>query len=142
MTLADTARCVVVGQLPRADIQRAVDCPFPAIDTYWGKWGKQPGVIVDMHAEATADKYLMGHYLDGRVTAGSARTRTLTADGRCFPGGTAFILRRRHDRPLCEHPRPQGRTRARAHHKAFVPTPFEIAEDDVRMGGAIVDIGL
>ena len=38
--------------------------------------GKADHVLVDFHAEATSEKVAMGWYLDGRVTASSARTRT------------------------------------------------------------------
>src|ERR1051325_3071312 len=41
---------------------RPVDCPFKAADRVLGEIGARAKVIiVDMHAEATADKYLMGH---------------------------------------------------------------------------------
>ena len=49
-------------------------------------------IVVDMHAEATADKYLMGHHLKGRVSAVlGTHTHVPTADEQILPGGTAFI---------------------------------------------------
>src|SRR5207344_3512906 len=49
---------------------RSVDCPFQAAERVLAELGDRAKVIVvDMHAEATADKYLMGHFLKGRVTA-------------------------------------------------------------------------
>lgn len=49
-------------------------------------------VIVEMHAEATAEKYIMGHYCDGRVTAVvGAHTHVPTADAQILPGGTAYL---------------------------------------------------
>jgi calcineurin-like phosphoesterase len=96
-------------------------------------------VLVDAHAEATADKYLLAHHLKGRVTAVlGTHTHVPTADERVFPEGTAFvcdvgmtgpydgILGRRADRVL-----PTTIT--------FVPAPFDVAAGDVRLGGAIVD---
>ncbi|MBI1361285.1 MAG: metallophosphoesterase [Alphaproteobacteria bacterium] len=48
-------------------------------------------IIVEMHAEATAEKYVMGHFCDGRVTAViGAHTHVPTADGHILVGGTAF----------------------------------------------------
>ena len=45
-----------------------------------------------MHAEATADKYLLAHYLKGRVSAVlGTHTHVPTADEQILPGGTAFI---------------------------------------------------
>lgn len=49
-------------------------------------------VIVEMHAEATAEKYIMGHYCDGRATAViGAHTHVPTADTQILPGGTAYM---------------------------------------------------
>jgi metallophosphoesterase (TIGR00282 family) len=48
-------------------------------------------VIVEMHAEATAEKYIMGHFCDGRATAViGAHTHVPTADFQILPGGTAY----------------------------------------------------
>lgn len=49
-------------------------------------------IIVDFHAEATAEKAAMAHYLDGRVSAVlGTHTHVQTADARIFPQGLAFI---------------------------------------------------
>ncbi len=49
-------------------------------------------VIVDMHAEATAEKVTLGWYLDGKVSAVlGTHTHVQTADERILPGGTAYI---------------------------------------------------
>ena len=59
----------VVSLLGRT-FMRPVDCPFDAVDRVLA--ALDPAVrhiIVDIHAEATADKYLMAHHLKGRVSA-------------------------------------------------------------------------
>lgn len=49
-------------------------------------------IIVDFHAEATAEKAAMGYYLDGLVTAVlGTHTHVQTADETILPGGTAYI---------------------------------------------------
>jgi metallophosphoesterase (TIGR00282 family) len=120
---------------------RAVDCPFRASDRVLASLdGKATCVVVDVHAEATADKYLLGHHLKGRVSAVlGTHTHVPTADEQLLPGGTAFIsdvgmtgpydsiLGRRIDRVL-----PTTIT--------FVPSSFEVATGDPRLGGAIVEI--
>ncbi len=120
---------------------RSVDCPFQAADRVLRELeGKARCVVVDMHAEATADKYLMAHHLKGRVSAVlGTHTHVPTADEQIFPGGTAFIcdvgmtgpydsiLGRRADRVL-------GTS------ITFVPSPFDVATGDPRLGGAVVDI--
>lgn len=119
---------------------RPVDCPFQAADRVLAEIGERTRVILaDMHAEATADKYLMAHHLKGRVSAVlGTHTHVPTADEQLL-GTTAFIsdvgmtgpydsiLGRRVDRVL-------------AHTLDFVPTAFDVATGDPRLSGAIVDI--
>ncbi len=48
--------------------------------------------LVDFHAEATSEKYAMGWFLNGQVTAVyGSHTHVQTADERIFDGGTAYI---------------------------------------------------
>ncbi len=48
--------------------------------------------LVDMHCEATSEKYAMGWFLDGRVSAVvGSHTHVQTADERILSGGTAYI---------------------------------------------------
>lgn len=55
-------------------------------------------VMVDFHAEATAEKVALGLYLDGRATAVlGTHTHVQTADERILPGGLAYIT----DAGLC-----------------------------------------
>ena len=49
-------------------------------------------IIVEMHAEATAEKYIMGHFCDGRVTAVvGAHTHVPTGDAHILANGTAYM---------------------------------------------------
>ena len=69
----------------------ACDCPFRCVDTILQK-ERADLVIVDMHAEATAEKVAMGWYLDGKVSAVlGTHSHIQTADERILPGGTAYI---------------------------------------------------
>jgi metallophosphoesterase (TIGR00282 family) len=53
---------------------------------------KTPLVIIDFHAEATAEKQAMGWFMDGKVSAVlGTHTHVQTADARVLPKGTAFI---------------------------------------------------
>ena len=48
--------------------------------------------LVDMHAEATSEKYAMGWFLDGKVSAVyGSHTHVPTADERILEHGTAYI---------------------------------------------------
>lgn len=120
---------------------RSVDCPFRAADRVLAALaGQTRCIIVDAHAEATADKYLLGHHLKGRVSAVlGTHTHVPTADEQILPGGTAFIsdvgmtgpydsiLGRRIDRVLSTT-------------ITFVPSAFDVASGDPRLAGALVDI--
>ncbi len=70
-----------------------VDNPFAAADAAVERLARECRlIVVDMHAEATAEKIAMGWYLDGRVTAViGTHTHVQTADARVLPGGTAYI---------------------------------------------------
>jgi len=49
-------------------------------------------IIVDFHGEATSEKVVMGHYLDGRISfITGTHTHVPTADARILPGGAAYI---------------------------------------------------
>lgn len=49
-------------------------------------------IILDFHAEATAEKIAMGYYLDGKVTAVfGTHTHVQTADEKILENGTAYI---------------------------------------------------
>ncbi len=48
--------------------------------------------LLDFHAEATSEKYAMGWFLNGKMTAVyGSHTHVQTADERIFDGGTAYI---------------------------------------------------
>ncbi len=49
-------------------------------------------IILDFHAEATAEKIAMGYYLDGRVDiVFGTHTHVQTADAQILENGTAYI---------------------------------------------------
>ena len=65
--------------------------PFEVIDELLSKISSKI-IIVDIHAEATAEKLAFGNYLDGRVTAVlGTHTHVQTADEQILAGGTAYI---------------------------------------------------
>ncbi len=66
--------------------------PFNEIENALKETDGCKTVIVDFHAEATAEKRAMGFCLDGRVTAVlGTHTHVQTADEQILPKGTAYI---------------------------------------------------
>jgi 2',3'-cyclic-nucleotide 2'-phosphodiesterase len=120
---------------------KPVDCPFLASDRILDRIGGDTKVvIVDIHAEATSEKQLLGRYLDGRVSAAlGTHTHVATADEQVLKNGTAYqtdvgmtgphdsILGRRYDRVLSAT-------------LTCVPTHFDVATGDPRLNGALLTI--
>lgn len=132
---------VAVISLLGRTFMRPADCPFQAADRVLAQIGSSASVIVvDVHAEATADKYLLGHYLTGRVSAVvGTHTHVQTADEHIFAGKTGFIC----DVGMCgPYASILGRKVERVLDVAVtgVPSPFEVADGDVRLGGAILEV--
>lgn len=137
---AGGVRVAVISLMGRV-FMKPVDCPFKAVDRVLAAIPEEVKVrVVDLHAEATSDKQLLGRYLDGRVSAVlGTHTHVATADEFVLPLGTAFqcdvgmtgpydsILGRRVDRVM--------RTTI-----TFEPTHFDVAEGDVRLCGTLVDV--
>lgn len=77
----------------RIFMKEHLDCPFRAADTALSYLRtKTKLILVDMHAETSAEKIGLGWYLDGRVSAiVGTHTHVPTADARLLPRGTAFM---------------------------------------------------
>ncbi len=70
-----------------------IDCPFRAVKEEINKIRLiTPIIIVDFHAEATAEKMAMGWYLNGRISAMiGTHTHVQTSDETILDKGTAYI---------------------------------------------------
>ncbi len=118
-----------------------LDSPFHKADALLrGLDPKYKVILVDFHAELTSEKQAMGFYLDGRVSAVlGTHTHVPTADERILPQGTALqtdvgmtgpydsVIGMRVDKVM----------------KRFLlqtRSSFEVAKNDVRLAGAIVDV--
>ena len=92
VTTLDLGFCqVAVINLMGTAYMEPIDNPFYCIDSILEGISTK-NIIVDFHAEATAEKKAMGFYLDGRVTAVlGTHTHVQTADEIILPKGTAYI---------------------------------------------------
>jgi len=80
---------VVLGRV----FMKPIDCPFAALDAMLqAETESDEPWLIDLHAEATGEKKLLGAYLDGKVAAAlGTHTHVPTADEWIQPNGTAFI---------------------------------------------------
>lgn len=86
-------KIAVINLIGRVDVNILSENPFMVIDDILEKIkGRVDIIIVDFHAEATAEKIAMGYYLDGRVNAiFGTHTHVQTADEKILENGTAYI---------------------------------------------------
>jgi len=134
-------RVAVFTVLGRSFMGLKADCPFLASDRMIEQLKAQAdAIVVEIHAETTSEKQALGWYLDGRVTAVlGTHTHVPTADARILPKGTAFICDVGMTGPYeSVLGREIGAVVGR-----FVdglPRRFEVATEDVRLSGALVEI--
>lgn len=84
----------LLGQIVGKDADKPVDNPLQVIDQILEsqKAVKRAATIVNFHGDYSSEKVVIGHYLDGRVTAAIGdHWHVPTADARVLPGGTAHI---------------------------------------------------
>ena len=82
---------VAVINLMGCMFMEALNDPYLTIDSILSRTETKI-VILDFHAEATAEKLAMAFYLDGRISAMfGTHTHVQTADERIFPKGTGYI---------------------------------------------------
>ena len=86
-------KIAVINLIGRVDINILTENPFLEAKKIIEKIKNQVDIIiVDFHAEATAEKIALGYYLDGKVTAiYGTHTHVQTADEKILPNGTAYI---------------------------------------------------
>ena len=86
-------KIAVINLIGRASMNVLSENPFIVADNIVNQIkDKADVIIVDFHAEATAEKIAMGYYLDGKVTCVfGTHTHVATADETILEKGTAYI---------------------------------------------------
>ncbi|MCB2205921.1 TIGR00282 family metallophosphoesterase [bacterium] len=142
-TTVDCGAAGVVGVLniQGRTFMNPIDCPFRAAEWAIGKLRERTNIIVvDFHAEATAEKVAMGWFLDGKVSAVlGTHTHVQTADARILPEGTAYLtdvgMSGPYDSVL-------GMRKDIALRRFLKQTPhkFEMASDDVHLSVVLMEV--
>ena len=136
----DGTKVGVINLLGRVFME-PVECPFRAAKEAVKHLRQTTSlIIVDIHAEATSEKLALCSYLDGEVSAVlGTHTHVQTADERVTPAGTACITDIGMTGPFESI---LGRKKEQIIERFILQMPvrFEMAEDDIMLCGAIVDV--
>jgi 2',3'-cyclic-nucleotide 2'-phosphodiesterase len=134
-------RLAVFTQLGRNFIGMKADDPFTGSEAMLRRTvgaGLADAALVEIHAEATSEKIALGWHLDGRAAAVlGTHTHVATADADVRPMGTAYLtdvgmtgpyrsVLGREIKPVIER------------FVTGMPQRFGVAEEDVRLSGALV----
>jgi len=115
--------------------------PFEKISEFLPKIREiTPNIIIDFHAEATAEKRVLGFYLDGKISALlGTHTHIQTADEEILPSGTAYItdvgMTGPHDSII-------GTDKEIILEKVItgVPIRFEVAKSGLQINAVVIEI--
>ena len=132
-------RVAVINMLGTAYLE-PLGNPFSEIDKALNETDGCKIILLDFHAEATAEKRAMGFYLDGRVTAVlGTHTHVQTADEQLLPKGTAYIT----DAGMCGPVQSVLGIEPDLTIKKFktnLPVKFENAGGEYALNGVIIEI--
>ena len=88
-------RKLLVVQVMGRVFMEALDCPVQALEQTLKKYilgSNISAILVDIHAEATAEKLGFAYLFDGKVSAiAGTHTHVPTSDAKILPKGTAYI---------------------------------------------------
>ncbi len=137
----DNKKIAVINLIGRVDIAVLSENPFLKAKSIVGQISdKVDIIIVDFHAEATAEKIAMGYYLDGKITAlFGTHTHVQTADEKILPNGTGYIT----DIGMTGPKNSVIGMNINASIKRFettLPERYKIAEGECMFNGVIFDI--
>ncbi|MDD4869787.1 MAG: TIGR00282 family metallophosphoesterase [Kiritimatiellae bacterium] len=116
------------------------DCPFRTSDGILKRPDLGKTILVDIHAEATAEKIVLGRYLDGRVTAVvGTHTHVQTSDEQILPNGTAYITDLGMTGPK-DSAIGRDLESVTSTFLTGMPAKFHIAAGQVMLEGVIIDV--
>jgi len=118
-----------------------LDCPFRKLDQLLEELQGQADIfLLDFHGEATSEKMAMGYHADGRVSAVvGTHTHVPTADECILPEGTAYVSDLGMTGPY-DSIIGMNRDIVLQKFLSGLPRRFEVAKNDARLSGLIIDI--
>ena len=135
-------RILVINAMGNVHIEPNLDSPFRYIEAVLKECeGKYDYSILDLHAEATGEKYAIAHEFDGKINAiFGTHTHVQTADEQVLPCGTGYIT----DVGMCgENGGILGIEKNTIIYrmKNHLPSKFIAASGEAVANGVIFDIG-
>ncbi|MCP4724018.1 MAG: TIGR00282 family metallophosphoesterase [bacterium] len=119
----------------------SIDCPFRTAEKIIKELRRETkNIIIDMHAEATAEKLAFAHFVDGKVSAViGTHTHVQTADEKILKKGTAYITDVGMTGPADSV---IGLNKKIAINRFIyqIPIRYQIAEGNARLDGVILKI--
>lgn len=132
----------VINLIGRVDMNVLSENPFNVAEEIIKEVKEKADlIIIDFHAEATAEKIAMGYFLDGKITClFGTHTHVATADEKILENGTAYIT----DIGMTGPEKSVIGMNAEASIKRFVttlPEKYKVSEDkNIILNGCILTI--
>ena len=131
----------VVNLIGRTDMNVLSENPFQKMQEILKEVRSQADIIIlDFHAEATAEKIAMGYYLDGKITAMfGTHTHVQTADEKILEHGTGYITDIGMTGPI-KSVIGMDMVASIKRFETTLPERYKLAEGNCMLNGCIFDI--
>ena len=132
---------VLIMNVQGTAFMEPLDSPFDAVECILGaEEGKYDFSMLDIHAEATSEKYAVARYFDGKINMiFGTHTHVPTADEQILPAGSAYIT----DIGMVGPVNGILGTDSNAviyKMKNHLPSRFTVADGDIKAAGVIFDL--
>jgi metallophosphoesterase (TIGR00282 family) len=130
-----------VINLQGRSFMKDIDCPFRACEEIIAEMKEETRIIVvDFHAETTAEKKAFGWFMDGKVSlVFGTHTHVQTADETILPNGTGYITDVGMTGPF-ESVIGVKKEASIAYFLKKTPQRFDTAQNNRKLNGIVVEI--
>lgn len=134
-------KIAVINLIGRAQLNVLSDNPFTKVDEIINKIKNDADIIIiDFHAEATAEKIAMGYFLDGKASiVYGTHTHVQTADEKILKNGTGYITDIGMTGPI-ESVIGMNLEASIKRFTTSLPERYKVAEGDAMFNACIFDI--
>lgn len=132
---------VLIMNVQGTAFMEPLDSPFDAVECILGaEEGKYDFSMLDIHAEATSEKYAVARYFDGKINMMfGTHTHVPTADEQILPAGSAYITDIGMVGPV-DGILGTDSNAVIYKMKNHLPSRFTVADGDIKATGVIFDL--